>query len=233
MALLLILLVSSMFVPSVKDTWNKGTEFVGDLLDDGQINNSGSTSKNGHMGLSFIIEWEDGTGKVVGADYPVLWSPLDINVEDKPLEKIDIIITAQIPKNVTPSSWKTTVYHQIELYKGTETTPKMSSTATLTKQGTSWEKTVWGNRETKKIANTTLQAAQIDSVVQQYGDGEWHLQVNIDVQLEVTSEGLQKTYEASAPSGGITFTYSDGMPASLTVKPQTVPFSLVRSQEAY
>jgi hypothetical protein len=213
------LLLAPTIISSLGNAWNKAWSDLWGLF-------AGAGNYTGGTSVNFKVLFADGTSKdfkVEPQPYNIL--PLIITVEGKEITSVVITVVANL-KSSSLTAWKTSTKQQIELYKKPDTTPKMSSTATLEKSGTTWP-----SGEIKTIGETTLAWKQIDDVVKTYGDGDWLLQVNVSVELTATLGGKDVISKASAPSGGVDFRYQSASIESFTVTVKTEPFQALRGDE--
>ena len=215
--LIIIVVVALIFVvPSLSggsgnvfaDVQKRITDFLNGLF--GGLGGGGNTG--GFTAVSFRANYEDGTNEWFNASGGFSLFPLTITVNNKPLQSLDIYTVAQLKGNSTISSWSSATKMQIEIYHKPETTPELSSTADYSQGGSSWASGI-----TYSLAHTNILGSTLDSLVAQYGNGGWLLQVQGTVQLSATVNGIPQSFNASAPSGGVDFAYSRGTGGSMSI----------------
>ena len=224
LVLIIILIVAAVFIiPKVVS----GEEFSFEGIWDeivaaftGLFGGGGGGDSDGYVGVGFTIYYADGNSEDFGVSPTFQISPLTITVTGKDVNRIDVFVRAKfITSEVT--TWSADVTQQIEVYKVPSEEPQFSSTGYFSESGDSW-----GAGTVKNLAVTVLDASIIDDLVADYGVGEWFLQVNVSVDLEATIDGVNSHFDALAPSGGLTFAYTDTDSAdSIKVKTKDVPIS--------
>lgn len=182
------------------------SEVVGDVQHD--PGDTGPGSVTGYAGVRFLIRFQDGTSREFEPDLSGTYSiiPLSITFEGKEIQYIDIDVQAKLSGEGV-QSWNTVTSQQIEIYKKDDSTPKTSSTAYNNENGGTWN-----SGDIKTIAHTSILGSTIDNIVTQYGDGNYLLQVNSEVDLTVTVDDEQVEFNSVNPAGGLDFSYSQGNP---------------------
>lgn len=176
-------------------------------------------SFDGGTAVCFKVNFKDGTSKTYDVRASPTFSilPMTILVEGKEITNIMVYVKALLVANDV-TQWTAKVTQQVEFYLKPETTPKGSSSATFNSQGSSWT----SNTE-KVLSTTTLAMSQIDNYAKTFGNGNWLMQVNCQVEMTLTAGGKTQTLTAKALSGGIDLTYRDDTAVSLTATVSTTP----------
>lgn len=173
---------------------------------------SASGFEGTQSGFKLIVNYEDGSSETFEH---AIFSLLPYTITDssgKNIESIDIYLLAKLSTDGTVSSWSVSGTQQVELYKGSETAPKTSSTIDIQESGSGWN-----SGESKQVSFVSLHWSQIEAVVKQYGAGSWSLQVNAQLQINVVfSDGTSDIASASAPAVALAFTYSGAPIYSIT-----------------
>ena len=187
-------------------------EFIGSL--------TGGGATDGYVGVGFTVYYADGSNENFGASPTFQISPLSITVTGKTVDRMDVIVRAKFTSSDI-TAWSSEVEQQIEVYKKPSQTPQYSSTGYFSESGDSW-----GAGSVKSLAVTVLDVSVIDNLVSDYGVGNWLLQVNVNVDLEATIDGVNNKFTGLAPSGGIDFSYTTGDdPPTLSVTTGTAAIS--------
>lgn len=194
---------------------NELPSLIEDFLN--QIRNGGGSggSISGSYWIGYTVNYVDGTSEEIREDAPTFsLVPLSITFHDKDILNIQVHFKAALTCRDTMENWNTKLSMQTEIYKGTETTPKTSATATYTKTGS-----IWVNGETKVLATYTVQAQTLEGLVSTYGDGKWHLNFKgLINDLTVTINGAPVALTLDDPAlGGVDFVYVNETPTSLSV----------------
>lgn len=163
-------------------------------------------------GFKLIINYEDGTAETF--DHAA-FSLLPYIIKDssgKDIKSVDIYLLSTLKTDGTVSSWSVSGTQQVELYKGSETAPKDSSTINIQESGSGWS-----SGESKQVSFVSLHWSQIEAAIQQYGTGSWSLQVNAQIQINVVFyDGTTDIASTSAPAVALAFTYSGAPVYSIT-----------------
>lgn len=191
--------------------WDSIENWIANVVDDvspGGGDPIGGGSVTGYAGVRFLIRFSDGTTREFAPDLSGTLSllPLSITFEGKEIQKVDIDIQAKLNGD-NIQSWNTVTSQQIEIYKKDSSTPKTSSTAYNNENGGSWN-----SGDIKTISHTSIFGSTIDNIVATYGDGNYLLQVNSVVDLEVTIDGELSEFNSVNPAGGLDFSFSSGNP---------------------
>lgn len=217
--LIIIVVVALIFVVpnmgALAGTSKKITDFLKGFF--GGLGGGGGNNTSGYSAVSFKITHKDGTVEWSNTSATFALFPMTITYNAKPISNIDIYIFARLTGTAGISAWSTSIGQQLEIYKKPETTPRTSSTGQFSDSGGSWT-----DGATVAIAHTPIAASTIDSLSAQYGTGDYLLQINANVQLTVTQDGVSQQYQASAPSGGIDFTYTSNAVGATTLTSFTV-----------
>ncbi|MCW4016763.1 MAG: hypothetical protein NWF06_10370 [Candidatus Bathyarchaeota archaeon] len=163
-------------------------------------------------GFTIVVNYEE--GDPVTYEHAVFsLAPFEISDSSgRTIESIDIYLYATLNTEGTVSSWSVSGGQQVEVYKGSETAPKTSSTIEISESGSSWS-----SGERKQISFVSLHWSQIEAAVQQYGAGDWTIQVLADLQISVEfSDGSEDIASASTPGVCLSFTYSSSPMYSIT-----------------
>jgi hypothetical protein len=180
----------------------------------------GLSSYDGGTAVCFKVNFKDGTSKdysVKASGTMMIFAPMTILVEGKEIASITIYVKGLLTASDV-TQWTAKVTQQTEFYLKPATTPKGSATATYTQQGSEWT-----SGTEKVLSQTTLAMNVIDNYAKTFGNGNWLMQVNCNVELTLTAGGTTKTVSAKALSGGIDFTYRDDSVVSLTANVSTEP----------
>lgn len=180
----------------------------------------GDGGTSGYSGVCFRVNWKDGTFKWGNASMTFSILPLTIVYEGKEIQSIDIYVVAKLTGTSGITAWSTSTSQQLELYKTlpADPVPKTSSTGIYPASGTTWAE---GAKQT--LAYTNILGSTLDNLVETYGEGNWLMQINANVNLTATINGVPTAFTSSAPSGGINFAnyYLHGTPTLSITVPST------------
>lgn len=158
----------------------------------------------GKVEINLRITWGDGTSTLVSqtqADLKPALSLFSLFFQNKEIKNAEAIV--KVTLNGQSKPWSTTVTQQIELYKPPAPIPKTSSTGTYTKTGASFSSGV-----SFEVSALALTESQLDAVIQQYGTGDYTLQFNAMINLQLNGT----TLNAIIPSCLLYMTYQNGVP---------------------
>jgi hypothetical protein len=189
---------------------------------------------NGYSGVNFLLTFDDGhTEEIKATDTQYSFFPLAITFNGADLTRIDVSGVAYL-EGAPIGAYTITSTMKTELYRKPSQTPLTSASASYNKQGD-------GNLATSysiQAASYSVTASTLEGICKTGGNGNFLLQVylssKIDVWVGDTSTNAnnkeEQHYEASAPAGGVDFSYTSGTTtttiprlSSFSVKINTVP----------
>ncbi len=182
------------------------------------------------MSVGFVVQYSDGTSDNINMDMAYSIFPLTVTFGDREVSSIESCFLARM--NTDVDSYEADIKVHTELYKKPSTTPADSSTVETTKSGSDWHK---GSIE--KVASYTVTGERLNTVMGQYGNGNYLLQVSgapewgadaIALTAIVNGEEIQLT--ANPNPIGLDLTYSDGslQSATLSITQPSTPLSIVK-----
>jgi hypothetical protein len=182
---------------------------------------SGGGNFVGDTWIGYTVFFSDGTSQDIRQDPPPLSRtyslvPLSISFSGKEVSSVRVDLKAQLSSDSVMGFWNATGGMKTEAFKMSDSAPRTAKTSSMvnyTKSGSSW-----ANGEIKVLSSYTVPASQLENIVFTYGDGAWLLQFMAVLQINVTVDGVLIDLPiAVAPSGGMDFTYNNGVPTGFSV----------------
>lgn len=183
----------------------------------GVISGGGDTA-TGMSSVAFRVYFADGSTPIeINQDMSYSILPLSISFQGKTVSQIEVDVLVRM-SGANIGAWNTNTTIHTELYKKPETVPKTWASGSFVDGGTSWSP---GAKKT--VAKYIVEASLLDDAADDYGDGDYLLQVTADLALNVNVDGIAQTYEASPMAGGVDIAYSDGEPSGMSFSVSRLP----------
>lgn len=182
-------------------------DFIQQIIDSlqGIPHGGGGEDIQGASAISFVVYFSDGTHEDINGEMSYSLLPLTIKFNNKTVARIEVNLLVKLSGEEI-DSWTVASSMHTELYKKTETTPKISSTANYTKSGAEWQ-----SGTIKTVASWSVEASELDTITKTYGAGGYLLQETATLELELSVGGESQHYDAQPVAGGLDFTYQSGV----------------------
>jgi hypothetical protein len=153
----------------------------------------GGGSADGLAAISFIIHYADGTSEEVTASQLSV-----VQYNNKDTSSITLLVKGKLSSNQSITAWNSNSTVFVELYKGSDSVAKYSSSGSYVQVGSSW-----GNNAVKTLATIPISESTLNGLMSAYGSGMWLLQVTSSIKLSATIGGALTDFTAQTPSGGL------------------------------
>ena len=167
----------------------------------GQTNETDSA-----VGFEIVVNYADGTHSepYKQSMFSLLEMYSLVDMSGKEIESFDIRLKAILSTSGVVTGWQVIGSQQTEIYKGSESVPKTSATYAFDKSGSTW-----AEGTEKELTFVTLHWSQVGSSLEQFGTGEWNIQINGAISVTVEFDDESDDVADATASVSMPFNYYD------------------------